>query len=309
MKRLLLLGTLILLLLAALVGSVPTSYAQTTATEIEFLSVEFWPDYDQPSVLVLLTGTLPSTALLPAEVTIPLPPEARLNAVARITADNMMIDDIEFTEVGDSVIFATPDSRFRIEYYVPYAVDSDDHVYTFEWLADVAVAQLAPTVQQPLAASSLSTDPAALSVSGDREDGFRYHNLPLAMVPAGESYRLSFRYPMPEPQLSVSIANQNPGGATGGGDTAVSGSNILQEQWPYFLAIAGVVLVVGATVWYLLRQGSSNRVRKPRPRRANPSRSASQASSAAAKYCHNCGQPSEAGDKFCRSCGTQLKGT
>ncbi|HEX6387566.1 MAG TPA: hypothetical protein VF177_23100, partial [Anaerolineae bacterium] len=115
------LGLLLLIILAAPFPSVASAQSETTA--IESLAVEFWPDYDRPAVLVLLTGTLPADTPLPATVTLPLPQEADLNAVARISDDNVMIDDIEYTTGADQLTFTTPDRRFRIEYYLPYTAD------------------------------------------------------------------------------------------------------------------------------------------------------------------------------------------
>ena len=73
----------ILLLLLLLLVALPVA-AQTEVTQLDTLTVELWPDYDRPAMLVILTGTLPESAALPATVTIPLPPEAEINAVARL---------------------------------------------------------------------------------------------------------------------------------------------------------------------------------------------------------------------------------
>ena len=41
-------------------------FAQEPVSAIDTLDIEIWPDYDRPSVLVLLTGTLPGDTRLPA---------------------------------------------------------------------------------------------------------------------------------------------------------------------------------------------------------------------------------------------------
>ena len=120
MRKLFLLLTVHCLLFTALAVN-----AQTETTAVQFLGVELWPDYDQPAVLVLLTGTLPPDTSLPAAVTIPLPSSSQLNAVARITADGIMVDDIEFSQQADGVRFITPDLQFRVEYYVPYVSEEN----------------------------------------------------------------------------------------------------------------------------------------------------------------------------------------
>lgn len=55
-----------------------TGHTQGKVTTIDSLTIEFWPDYDRASVLVLLTGALPADTTLPATVTLPIPETAHL---------------------------------------------------------------------------------------------------------------------------------------------------------------------------------------------------------------------------------------
>ena len=117
MKRLYILATM---LIFGLVVAIP-SHAQTDTTTLDSMAVDIWPDYDQPSVLVLLTGTLPSSTSFPASVTIPVPEDANVNAVAHIDdATGNMLTDVEADDtVPGQISLTTPSARFRIEYYVP----------------------------------------------------------------------------------------------------------------------------------------------------------------------------------------------
>ena len=94
--------------------------AQDSSPNLAKLDVELWPDYDQNAVLVLWTGTIDATAPLPATITLPLSSGADVHAVARISDDGQMIDDITFEVTEAEVTLTTPDRRFRIEYYLPY---------------------------------------------------------------------------------------------------------------------------------------------------------------------------------------------
>jgi len=292
--------TVAVILLAAVT---PTSaQAQEEAERLAWLTVELWPDYDRPAMLILMTGAVPDTASLPAAVTVPVPEEATINAVARITDDNALIDDIEFVTAEGSVTLTTPDRRFRVEYYAPYDISGGQRSYTFNWVADLAVEEMAVAVQEPEEATSLEVEPAAVEVVPGFED-LNYHNLPPETVPAGVSY-------------TVAVAYQTEGGGT------LQGVN-----WPVLLAAAGGLLVLLALAWQLwghrLPRGG-RRLRKPRPTRStgarrerdrkerNPKgRAASgqkDTKSRPAKFCHQCGEEVQAGDRFCRNCGTQLKG-
>ncbi|MHC4725508.1 MAG: hypothetical protein ACYS9V_14945, partial [Planctomycetota bacterium] len=151
------------------------AYTQSKVTAIDSLFIDFWPDYDRTSTLVLLTGALPANTKLPATVTLPFPEKAQLHAVARIdSSDGVMKDDILSSLTPGKLTFTTPDLRFRLEYYLPYAVNDNRRTFSFTWLADVSVNSLTLRVQKPLSASSLITEPATTNVFRG-EDGFTYH--------------------------------------------------------------------------------------------------------------------------------------
>jgi hypothetical protein len=103
-----------ILLLALL--PIAAARGQGPVTTLESLAIFIWPDYDRPSVLVLLTGTLAGDEPLPAVVTFPLPEDAQLNAVARIDSQERMIDDISYSTDAGKLTLTTPDPRFQVEY-------------------------------------------------------------------------------------------------------------------------------------------------------------------------------------------------
>ena len=151
-------GSLFLLLSFVILGQLSNVQAQTTTSTVENLAVDIWPDYDRPSVLVLFTGVLPASATLPATITIPLPDNADLTAVARITAEDNLIDDIAFDENEQGVTLTTPEPRFRVEYYMPYDLAGDERTFTFEWLAELSVSEMLVSVQQPVGTVEMMTD-------------------------------------------------------------------------------------------------------------------------------------------------------
>lgn len=295
--------TALVIVLFILAGLGRPAYAQLPTPTIETLAVDLWPDYDRTAVLVLLTGTLPATALLPTTVTIPLPPEAELHAVARITSDNVMTDDVQYTASENGVTFVTSDQRFRVEYYMPYTTAGSQHSFEFSWLADVAVNEIDVVVQQPAAASNMRTQPTAISSSANSRDGLTYHVLPVTAVPAGQPYSVQVDYTMNQPTLSVeqlapSATNTNTSSAV----TPATGDGL---NWPLLLAAAGGILILMAIVW----QAASMRQQRKRPRKTPPQRTppAPKPAVKAVQFCHECGAPVGPEDKFCRECGTAVK--
>jgi hypothetical protein len=192
-----------LLLLLLLAGSpIPNARAQSATDSISSLYVSLWPDFDRRSVLVILTGTLPADASLPADVTLPFPDNGELNAVARVDVDDRMIDDIEFSRSPGTIELTTPDPRFRVEYYFPYSVDGKQRAFDFAWSASVSVEQLNVAVQEPIGANALVMVPSAVDMVAGQH-GMTNHLLESQPVPAGQTFAVQVSYEMLAPHLSV----------------------------------------------------------------------------------------------------------
>ncbi len=290
--------TVLLIVLFVLLTPLSLS-AQSTVTEIESLAVEIWPDYDDTAVLVLLTGTLPTDTTLPATLTIPLPENADLNAVAHFTDDNVLTDQgIDYSVDGNQLTFTTPNRTFRIEFYMPYSANGLEREFAYTWEGGTAVNNLTAVVQQPLAAAKMSTTPSASDTSPG-SDGLTYHNFPPQTLAANEPFTISVAYTMNSDSLTVNLQSE----------TAVNtqpSSTITSEpadtgiDLPILFAMLGFVLIMFAVIWQLLvRQKGSSKPRKPQKVRT--------AATTKAKYCHNCGIKLQPDDKFCRECGTAVK--
>jgi len=288
-------------------------YAQTSAPDLESLTVEIWPDYDRPAALVLLTGTLAEQPQGPVTFTIPLPEDVTLNAVARVDQQGAMLTDQVSYDDGQpgQLQLTLSDQVFRIEYYMPYVTEGDQHIFDFNWESDLAIDQVIATVQQPAVARDMTITPEPASVTTGR-DGLQYHSLPITALAPGQTYSIDVAYTMTNPELSTNVLGVEQSLPTVSLETSQapatrdSGLNL-----PLILAVAGGLLVIAAVIWLVFVQSSSRRrVVKPRPVRSTSSTSgrSSSGGSRPAKFCHNCGEPVESGDRFCSNCGTALKG-
>ncbi len=269
---------------------VSAGFAQNPVGAIDALVVNFWPDYDRPSVLVLLTGTLAEDTKFPADVTLPLPKTARINAVARIDgSDGMMKDDIVFnTGPAGRLTFTTSEFRFRVEYYFPYTVNNNRRSFDFTWLADLSVNKFQLRVQQPISASSLSTEPATANMVRG-ENGFDYQIFSERAVPAGETFSLHVDYEMTTDRLSVeSLSPPKTDGQTSG-----TGINLA-----FAAIVIGGLIVVVSLVWQLASRRPSPLNNKSADTRVEKRKRSG--------FCRNCGEPVGEGDSFCSVCGTEL---
>ena len=311
--KLLILPGIVLLLIVSLI-LIPAATAQGVVNELAALDVELWPDFDRPAVLVLLTGTLADDAPSPATVVLPMPDDASINAVAHVNVQSGELEniaDVDSSTPGQ-ISFTTPSPTFRIEYYMPYALEGDQREFTFDWQSDIAIEQLAATVQQPAEASGFELSPASDQAAAGR-DGLIYHPLDVRALPAGQSFSLTASYELAGDQLSADLLSaQQP--AVEGPLPLVSDpvqGDSSEFNWPLVAIVAGGLIMVAAVAWFLYANSQSSRKRTPRPRpsrRTNPSKSRASTPSSGAQFCHNCGQAVDGEDRFCRECGTALKG-
>jgi hypothetical protein len=288
----------LLLFLLAMIFST-AGHTQDKVTAIDALVVDLWPDYDRTSVLVLLTGTLSADTKLPATVILPIPETARLNAVARIdSSDGIMKDDIYSSPAPGELRLNTPDLRFRVEYYLPYAVNNNRRTFNFAWLADVSVNRFELRVQQPISASFLATEPATINVL-EGQDGFTYYAYPEQAVPAGLPLLVRVDYTMTKAKLSVeSLAPPSTGVQQPGlPSTSKTGAGI---NWPILAVVAGGIIIVIIFVWQIaIRRDASIR---------SATQDAKAQKQSQAEFCSDCGNQMDKDDWFCRYCETALQG-
>jgi zinc-ribbon domain len=272
-------------------------HTQGKVTAIDSLTIELWPDYDRASVLVLLTGALPADTTLPATVTLPIPETAHLNAVARIdSSDGKMKDDISSSPIPGGVSFITPDLRFRLEYYLPYAVNNNQRTFNFSWLAAISVNKFKLTVQRPLFASQFTTEPVSMNIFSG-EDGLTYYAFSEQVVPAGQSFSVRVDYTMTTDQLSVErLAPPSTGVKKPElSSTSKTGLNV---NWPLLAVVAGALIIVMVFVWKIF-------VRRAESKRPMTHNTTSKKESYS-KYCSNCDNPVDIDDRFCSKCGAGL---
>ncbi|UCG24128.1 MAG: zinc ribbon domain-containing protein [Chloroflexota bacterium] len=302
-------GLMLLLILSLVL--IPAAQAQIPVDALDTLEVELWPDFDRSAVLVLLTGTLADDVPVPATVTLPLPDDATLNAVAYVNVESGQLENVDDADSSAPglITFTTPAPTFRLEYYLPYALDGGRRDFTFDWTSDMAIDQVLTTVQQPAEASEFSLSPASDQPTTGR-DGLLYHPLAARALPAGESYSVTASYNLDGDQLTADVlgAQQPPveGPLPVIGDAAPDEASGL--DWPIVAIVAGGLIIIAAVAWFLYTNNQTGRKRTPRPRPVRSSKKASTSSTGQVQFCHNCGQPVDAEDRFCRACGTAVKG-
>jgi len=280
-------------------------YAQEGITDITHIEVALWPDFDDASLLVLVTGSMPEDGNLPADITFPLPDGYNRLVVARVTDDGNMIDDIETLETASSVTFSLPESRFRIEYYIPYTANDDQREFDFSWQSqNLNVDTFQVTVQRPAAATELNIEPTSVGEVVGASTGLTEYLLSEIPLPANTAYDVAVNYAVNSRLLSVDLISdsaplaENNTAPPPAPEPSAENNNTLIITF----GIIGVLLIAVAVGWYIY---SSHQNGKP-PQKPKPTRSMKRRGNAS-KFCHECGTLLTTGAKFCASCGTAVK--
>jgi len=201
-KRLLLLCVGVLLV--ALLGVALPARAQTEIS-LASLTIDLWPEFDRPTVLVMYNMTLASQVSLPAEVKLRIPTNGLPNAVAVCQADGQCFNaPYETRPQGTWTVVSLqatmPD--IRLEYYDPgLKKDGPSRRYTYTWLGDYAADAVKVSVQQPNGAENMHTKPGVFNpITG--VDGLKYYELNAGALEAGQTFQIEVDYQKKDEQLT-----------------------------------------------------------------------------------------------------------
>lgn len=276
---------------------------------IDEMSVKIWPEYDQPSVLVIIDLFLSSDTSLPARVNLNIPAAAGTpNSVAVRELDGMLyLLDYDTRENGDwtELSFTTPYTEIWIEYYDPsIQINRDTRSYEYEWQGEYTVNNFNLEVQKPLTASNIVFQQSmGQPISG--ADGMTYYSTNVGEISAGTPLSLQFSYTKTDDTLSSSpISSVQPSEPVGNQTT---GRLSFRQILPWLVAGLGLILIALGVFWYW----QSTRAVQPAARRRHDApeavRKQTRKSENGDVYCHQCGKRANPGDLFCRACGTKLK--
>ncbi len=290
--------------------------------DLNWLHIKFWPEYDDPRLLVIIDGELanPDT-----EIRIPIPQDAQLNAVA--TADNtgrLLTNEWKEEKGTDDtrILVMTPKHPiFRVEYYAPLAINGDERIIDFQLPAGyVNVKTTTIEVLLPPSSKDIVMDPPA-DESGPTQDAAHLFQRALGEI-KDQPIRQKITYLNPSGALTVPETNANTGAllqatpapeqepaSTTSTPATTSGMN----PWILLLGAAALLLIIGGAVGLWMTREKEEAVApappQPSPRKKRKKKSSSQmpiqSSSKLDRFCRHCGKEFGPDDRFCRYCGTK----
>lgn len=309
----------LLLLVLVLLPGVALAQNPTIAE----LTVELWPEYDRPEVLVIQRITLSDSTSLPATLTLNFPPYVdALHAIAVERNGGLFSveeNSIVTTSTAKSlqVTLSVDSPKLQLEYYDPQLLtkQGEQRQIEYTYTADYPVTAARFQVQQPLQASALSLTPAETASFTD-QNGVTYKVLDAAGLAAGDSVQISATYTRSTDQPSAELlASQTPVGGQPADIQVITNEGPVSRDtpWGYLLIGVGVLLLLatGGYWWWTNRPQAAAPPRLPSPRPVRPkTRPASRAiprsqpaGEASGGYCHQCGTALRSDSKFCHVCG------
>lgn len=290
-----------ILLAGVLLGLV--SVRAQNAIRLARLQVQLWPEYDQPSMLVIYDFQLPDSIKLPVSVSVRFPKDANLIAVASESTDGSLLNaDYLGPSASDTwqtvtIQIQTP-TTYHLEYYQPLSKTGQIRRFSYLWTGDYAVDDFSVSVRVPTDTTDIITTPDLKSTAG--ADGVTSLTKDFGILGAGQEFPLQLSYTKTSDTLSVpeqKLAPSEPLGAN------TPGRVMLSNYWQYIIGIMGLVLILGGSVYFW----QSNRGRRSLDGRHRHRGAQAESQASSDLYCHQCGTRAQAGDRFCRVCGTKLR--
>jgi len=293
--------------------------AQSPTLVVNNMEIDIWPEYDQPSTLIIYRVSFTSLTSFPTRVGFRIPASAGdPYSVAMKDLDGLLYD-LQYSVIPDGdwnrIEFITSTPDVQIEFYDAIKQEpTGDHSYAFRWNSDYSINNLKMVAQQPRYATGMTLVPSFGKGVLNKDDGLTYFTTYVGAVNLGESINVNLDYQKTNNQLSASTlpvkaVNAQPQSAS----LWQTLSALFLPVWENrSLLTAGYFLIVGILFVLVVMLLSSHKRRRLMEtisdpartvRKANPVRTADSADEV---YCHVCGKRARPGDLYCRACGSKL---
>lgn len=269
--------------------------------------VQYWPEHDSQSVLLIFRGVLPSDAKLPATVRIYVPKGARISSTAAV--NNGQYD---YTEAWDSHVihpgegdydtltFKTSSSEFQAEAYYNTIGTDPGRELDLKFKTPVSINNLIVEIEKPVGAADFKVEPVSTDIQ--TADQFEYHRYSFTNIPADREYSYKVTY---SKDNNIPSVNAEPGEVNTAGDSnnAATGDGNRTNIIIAIVLILGVIATAIAVGVWRVRMAAVGPSGEQYESSKNESQPKTESKPKTQKLCGSCGEKLEAGAKFCGSCG------
>ncbi|MBI5034663.1 MAG: zinc ribbon domain-containing protein [Chloroflexi bacterium] len=310
--RKILVGAMAALLL--IVSLAPAAFAQD-ANRLSQLKISIWPEYDTPTVLVLLDGTLADKTNLPRSVSLLIPSNANLTVTTWENADGSLAPEQpnQSVDAGDGftrVTFTINQPNYHVEYYHDLLKGAPDKSMDWQFKSATPVDQVLLEVQQPLKATNFVLTPTTSTTRTDAS-GFKYYSYQFANVTTGQVLTTQAKYTKsdPNPSFQAPPSSQLPS-SSASAPTTTSTASSSNDNLLLLAGLVGLGLIVILGIFvYQQRSRAVEELtaNKMSPRQFQRQRRRARGTEGATVFCTKCGNPLGPDDNFCPKCGAQRR--
>jgi hypothetical protein len=307
----------LILILSLFLTAASPSQNTNQYLQINSMEIDIWPEYDQPSTLVIYRLSFDSIMSFPSRVSFKIPASAGNPYSVSMKDLDGLLYDLEYTVIPDGewnrIEFVTSTPDVQIEFYDPYSIGANStHTYPFHWVSDYPISSLKIVIQQPKYATNMTIlpniGPGLVSV----DDNLTYFTALVGSVNQSESINISLSYNKVNDQLSAStLPVRAASGQQQNSTVWQTLGDLMAAIWEnHSLVVSGGLLFAGIlllTLGWLLTTRKPNSNLNPdgeedskRDKEAEPDEEDSEV------YCATCGKRARPGDVYCRSCGSKI---
>jgi hypothetical protein len=318
-----------LLCLTGFIFTSPVAKSQTTDPVLENLTVELWPEYDHPDVLIIYRAELSADTALPAQVTFRLPGHVETMSAVAFEQNGSLFsvanDAIELSSVagGRQLTFPVTTRRFQLEYYDPEVLtrQDQDRRLKFNFTSPYDVDRVTFQVQEPIQSEAFVMTPPPGDSFTD-PNGLKYNSFEMAGMISGDSVELSAGYTRTIDESSVRLLGVASEPNISPEDNEIESQNSLPGYLVLGTGVVVLVATIGAFWWSRKSNATEPRRRRPgsraarrkkrpapKPGKAKAAAADSPASQPSAGYCYHCGTALRPEASYCHSCGATRRRT
>ncbi|MBI4594852.1 MAG: zinc ribbon domain-containing protein [Candidatus Tectomicrobia bacterium] len=279
---------------------------------IDKITLQVWPEYDDPRVLVMVAGEFRDKVNYPRKFLFQAPKEADINSTCSLTADGTHLSQLySVNKLEDSreISFNMPEPRFHYEYYYnPFNPLSESGQKTFDlsFKLPYPVDKLEVEIQQPLKATNFSLTPVS-QTSGPDQGGFNAYRYVYNKLEAGQIVPFKVSYTKTDSAPSVKkTSNQSQMGSSSqpGNKSMIV---ILTIGAAAAMALGGYWIISGKrTVAQPAMVTTRRNAGAKHPERGGNGKGMGTVASGT-KFCSSCGSRLSLKGKFCANCGAKVK--
>ena len=212
--------------------------------------VQLWPEYDQPSMLVLYDFQVAPGTKLPTSLTIRIPKAANLTAVAVHGAGDALLNadysNSSSDEAWQSIaIQIVSTDGYRVEYVQPLVRSGNERQFTYSWPGDYAVQNFNLSVRMPIDAASVRATPSLQT--GEKDSTTYWLGQDFDAMPGGKEFKFELAYTRASESPAQPQQGLEPSQPL---DAGTPGRVMIGNYIPYFLGALGVLLIAGGILYF-----------------------------------------------------------